>query len=58
MVGLRMWGGILLSSAHASTPAALITLSSEVTAGFVRYLRSKKAVPEMRVACGVTDQNF
>jgi hypothetical protein len=58
MVDLHMWGGIQLSSACASAPAASITLSSGVTAGFVRYLCLKKAVQKMRVACVVTDQNF
>jgi hypothetical protein len=33
MVDSRMWGGVQLSSACASAPAALITLSSGVTMG-------------------------
>jgi hypothetical protein len=47
-----------LSSARVSAPAAYITLSSGVTAGFVRYLCLKKAVPKMRVTRVVTNQNF
>ncbi len=58
MVDSCMWGGIRLSSARASAPAASMTLSSGVTVGFVRYLCLKKAAPEMRVARMVTDQNF
>ncbi len=58
MVDLRMWGGVQLSSARASAPAASITLSSGVTVGFVRYLCLKKAAPEMRVTRVVTSQNF
>jgi hypothetical protein len=40
-------GGIRLSSAGASAPAALITLTSGVTVGFVRYMCLKKAAPKM-----------
>jgi hypothetical protein len=58
MVDLHMWGGIQLSSARASALAASITLSSGVTAGFVRYLCLKKVAPKMRVARMVTNQNF
>jgi hypothetical protein len=58
MVGSCIWGGIKLSSARASAPAASIILSSGVTAGFVRYSCLKKAAPKMRVARVVIDQNF
>ncbi len=58
MVDLWMWGGILLSSACASAPAAAITLSSGVTVGFIKYLRLKKAAPKMWALSMVTDQNF
>jgi hypothetical protein len=58
MVDYHMRGGIQLSSACASTPAALITLSSGVTAGFVRYLCLKKAALKMRVARVITNQNI
>jgi hypothetical protein len=55
----HVWGGgIQLSSARASALAALITLSSGVTMGFVRHLCLKKAAPKMRVARVVTNQNF
>jgi hypothetical protein len=37
MMDLHMWGGIWLSSARASAPAAEITLASGVTMGFVKY---------------------
>jgi hypothetical protein len=47
MVNSRMWGGIQLSNARASAPAALITLSSGVTVGLVKYLHLKKAMPKM-----------
>jgi hypothetical protein len=58
MVDSCMWGGVRLSSARASAPAASITLSSGVTVGFVRYLCVKKAVPEMPDARVATNQNF
>jgi hypothetical protein len=58
MVDSFMWGGIRLSSARASAPAASITLSSGVTAGFVRYLCLKKAAPKMWDARVATNQNF
>ncbi len=51
-------GGIQLSSARASAPAAAITLSSGVTMGFVKYLCLKKAAPKMWATRMVTDQNF
>jgi hypothetical protein len=38
MVDSCMSGGICLSSARASAPAAAITLSSGVTVGSVKYL--------------------
>ncbi len=56
--GFAHVGGIRLSSARASTPAAAITLSSGVTVGFVKYLCLKKAAPKMQVARMVTNQNF
>jgi hypothetical protein len=58
MVDSRIWGGVQLSSAQASAPAALIALTSGLIAGFVRYLCLKKAALEMRFTRMVTDQNF
>jgi hypothetical protein len=56
--GFMHVGGHLIVECLCECSAASITLSSEVTAGFVRYLCLKKAAPKMRVACVVNGQNF